>query len=182
MTITLLDRTGHLDVGASCRSPLQWFALRVRSNYEQPVSSLLSAKGIEEFLPTYRSRRIWSDRVRDVRLPLFPGYVFCRIPMEERSLALATTGVVNMLGVQGRPLPIDDQEIAAVRQMIESKSLVEPWPFLRIGQRVKVRRGPLAGVEGILLKVKDSCRLVVSLTLLGRSVATEIDAAYVSPA
>jgi transcription termination/antitermination protein NusG len=171
-----------MDVGASCSSPLQWFALRVRSNFEQPVSNLLSAKGVEEFLPRYRCRRIWSDRVRDLQLPLFPGYVFCRIPIEERSLVLATTGVVNLVGVHGRPLPIDDREIAGVRQMVESQSPVEPWPLHRIGQRVKVRRGPLAGLEGILLKLKDSCRLVVSVTLLGRSVAAEIDAAYVSPA
>src|ERR1700691_3158404 len=109
-----LDASRKTDVGVSPRGPLQWFALRVRSNFEQPVSSLLGAKGIEEFLPTYRSRRIWSDRVRDLQLPLFPGYIFCRIPMEERTLVLATTGVVNLVGVQGRPLPIDDREIAAV--------------------------------------------------------------------
>src|SRR6202167_3185206 len=114
MMTALLDRTGSVEIGAGSRSPLQWFALRVRSNFEQPVSSLLGAKGIEEFLPTYRSRRIWSDRVRDLQLPLFPGYIFCRIPMEERTLVLATTGVVNLVGVQGRPLPIDDREIAAV--------------------------------------------------------------------
>jgi transcription antitermination factor NusG len=171
-----------MDVAATSDGPLQWFALRVRSNFEQPVSNLLSAKGVEEFFPTYRSRRVWSDRVRDMRLPLFPGYVFCRIPMDKCSLVLATTGVVSLVGVQRRPLPIDDQEMAAVRQMVESQSLVEPWPLLRIGQHVRVRKGPLAGIEGILLRVKDSCRLVVSVTLLGRSVATEIDAAYVSPA
>ncbi|HEY1754854.1 MAG TPA: UpxY family transcription antiterminator [Bryobacteraceae bacterium] len=172
--------TGNFEIGS--KSPPQWFALRVRSNFEQPVSDQLSAKGVERFLPTYRSRRIWSDRIRELRLPLFPGYIFCHIPAEERSLVLATTGVVSMLGVQGQPLPIDDAEIEAVRKMVESQSLVEPWPFLRIGQRVKVCRGPMTGVEGILLRVKDSCRLVVSVTLLGRSVAAEIDSAYVSPA
>jgi transcription termination/antitermination protein NusG len=182
MKTALLDRTENMSANAGSQAALQWFALRVRSNFEQPVSNLLSAKGVEGFLPTYRSRRIWSDRVRELRLPLFPGYVFCRIPAEERSLVLATTGVVSMIGVQGRPLPIDDAEIAAVRRMVDGKSPVEPWPFLRIGQRVQVRRGPLAGVEGILLRVKDACRLVVSVTLLGRSVATEIDAAYVKPA
>lgn len=159
----------------------QWFALRVRSNFERPVSSLLQAKGVEEFLPSYRSRRLWSDRIRDMDLPLFPGYVFCRIPIEDRASVLATTGVVGMVGVQRRPVPIPDEEIAAVRAMIESQSKVEPWPFVRVGQHVRVRRGPLAGLEGILLRVKDSCRLVVSVTLLGRSVATAIDAAYVSP-
>jgi transcription antitermination factor NusG len=181
MMTALLDKTGHVDVKASAGMRLQWFALRVRSNFEQPVSRLLSAKSVEEFLPLYRSRRIWSDRVRDLQLPLFPGYVFCRIPIEKCSLVLATTGVVGLVGVQRRPLPIDDLEMAGVRRMVETQCLVEPWPLLRIGQRVRVRRGPLAGVEGILLKARDSCRLVVSVTLLGRSVATEIDAAYVSP-
>ena len=159
----------------------QWFALRVRSNFEKPVSALLKAKGVEEFLPSYRSRRLWSDRIHDVDLPLFPGYVFCRIPVEDRATALATTGVVCMIGIQKQPIAIPDEEIAAIRTMVSSQSKVEPWPFLRIGQRVRVRRGPLAGVEGILLKVKDSCRLIVSVTLLGRSVATGIDAAYVTP-
>src|ERR1700694_5246805 len=84
---------------------LQWFALRVRSNFERPVSDLLQAKGVEEFLPTYRSRRIWSDRIRHLDLPLFPGYVFCKIPVEARGLVLATTGVVNIVGVQHHPLP-----------------------------------------------------------------------------
>ena len=162
-------------------SPLQWFALRVRSNFERPVSDLLQSKGVEEFLPTYRSRRIWSDRVRHLDLPLFPGYVFCKIPIESRALVLATTGVVDIVGVQQRPLPIAEEEIAAVRKMIKSSATVKPWPFIRIGQRVRVRAGALAGVEGILLRIKDSCRLVISVTLLGRSVAAEIDAAYTSP-
>src|ERR1700692_1922964 len=105
---------------------LQWFALRVRSNFERPVSDLLQAKGVEEFLPTYRSRRIWSDRIRERDLPLFPGYVFCRIPIEARALVLATTGVVNIVGVQQQALPIAEEEIAAVRKMIESRTPVEP--------------------------------------------------------
>jgi transcription antitermination factor NusG len=173
--------TNGTDSAVISSSPLQWFALRVRSNFERPVSDLLQSKGVEEFLPTYRSRRVWSDRIRHLDLPLFPGYVFCRIPIEARGLVIATTGVVNMVGVQQQPLPIADDEIAAVRKMIASSAAVEPWPYIRIGQRVKVRAGSLAGVEGILLRVKDSCRLVISVTLLGRSVATEIDAAYTAP-
>jgi transcription antitermination factor NusG len=172
--------TGPDPVLISC-SPLQWFALRVRSNFERPVSDLLQAKGVEDFLPTYRSRRIWSDRIRHLDLPLFPGYVFCRIPIEARGLVVATTGVVNMVSVQQQPVPITEEEITAVRKMVESGGSVEPWPLIRIGQRVRVRSGSLAGVEGILLRIKDSYRLVISVTLLGRSVATEIDAAYTTP-
>jgi len=145
------------------------------------VSGLLRAKGIEEYLPVYKSRRVWSDRVRELELPLFPGYVFCRINLQARSVVLATSGVVGIAGSENQPIPIDERELAAVRKLVESQSGVEPWPFLRIGQRVRVQRGSLRGVEGILLKVKSSYRLVVSITLLGRSVASEIDAAYVKP-
>jgi transcription termination/antitermination protein NusG len=162
-------------------SSVRWFGLRVRSNFEHQVSRLLRAKGIEEYVPAYRTRRAWSDRVREIELPLFPGYVFCHISLEARTAVLATTGVVGLAGHQNQPVPIDDCELAAVRRMVESQSGVEPWPFLRAGQRVRVRRGPLAGVEGILLRTKGPCRLVVSITLLGRSVASEIDAAYVRP-
>jgi transcription termination/antitermination protein NusG len=162
-------------------STVRWFGLRVRSNFEHQVSRLLRAKGIEEYAPAYRTRRAWSDRVREIELPLFPGYVFCHISLEARTAVLATTGVVGLAGHQNRPMPIDDCELAAVRRMVESQSGGEPWPFLRAGQRVRVRRGPLAGLEGILLRTKGACRLVVSITLLGRSVASEIDAAYVRP-
>src|SRR4051812_19804854 len=89
-------------------SPPQWFALRVRSNFERLVSGLLQAKGIEDFLPTYRRRRVWSDRIRHLDLPLFPGYVFCKIPVEARSLVVSTTGVVNIVGVQQQPIPIEE--------------------------------------------------------------------------
>jgi transcription antitermination factor NusG len=175
-----LSQTSGTDQELICPDSLiQWFALRVRSNFERPVSDLLNAKGVEEFLPTYRSRRMWSDRIREVDVPLFPGYVFCRIPAEARGLVLATTGVVNIVGVQHQPLPIADEEIAAVRKMIMSRAAVEPWPFTRVGQLVKIRSGSLAGVEGILLMIKDSCRLVISISILGRSVAVEIDAAYI---
>src|SRR5215467_4873780 len=111
--------------------PLQWFGLRVRSNFERQVSRLLRAKGVEEYLPAYRTRRAWSDRVRELELPLFPGYVFCRISVDSRAAVLATSGVVGMVGNQNQPLPIDESELAAVRKMVASRSAVEPWPFLR---------------------------------------------------
>lgn len=168
----------------SLRSPdggLQWFGVRVKSNFEHRVSALLRAKGVEEYLPTYRARRLWSDRVRELQLPLFPGYVFCHIAIQERSVVLATTGVVGIAGNRDQPVAVEECELAAVRRMVESQTAVEPWPFLRIGQRVRVNRGPLAGMEGILLKVRSSYKLAISVTLLGRSVAAEIDSAYVSP-
>lgn len=145
------------------------------------MSQLLCAKEIEQYLPVYKTRRAWSDRVRELELPIFPGYVFCRVPLTARSLVLATRGVVGIAGTQNQPIPINEEEIQAVRKMVESQSSVGPWPFLKAGERVRVIRGPLRGVEGILLKSKDFHRLVISITLLGRSVASEIDAAYVRP-
>jgi transcription antitermination factor NusG len=159
----------------------QWYAARVRSNYESNVSTVLEHKGIERFLPTYRSRRKWADRIKTLDLPLFPGYVFCRIPLEERNLVLTTAGVVDIVSVGRVPAPVSDAEIAAIRTVVESRAHVEPWPFLKIGQTLRIHSGSLSGLEGILIRVKNSWRLVISVTLLERSVAVEIDAAYVSP-
>lgn len=158
-----------------------WYAVRVRSNFERTVSAVLEDKGVEQFLPTYRSRRIWTDRVKTLDLPLFPGYVFCRIPLDERNRVVTTDGVVGIVGAGRRPIPVSESEMDAVRAIVQSQSPSEPWPFLRVGQTVRINRGSLAGLEGILIRVKNSWRLVVSVTLLERSVAVDIDAAYVTP-
>jgi transcription antitermination factor NusG len=160
----------------------QWYAVRVRSNYEANVGAVLDQKGVEKFLPTYRSRRKWSDRVKTLDLPLFPGYLFCRIPLDERNLVLTTGGVVDIVGVGRIPAPISEEEIEAVRTVVQAHAHAEPWPFLQIGQKVKIKGGALSGLEGILVRVKNSWRLVISVTLLERSVAVEVDAAYVSAA
>jgi transcription antitermination factor NusG len=162
-------------------TPPLWYAVRVRSNYERTVSTVLDHKGVEQFLPTYRSRRVWSDRVKTIELPLFPGYVFCRIPLEERNRVITTDGVVGFVGAGRQPIPVSEAEIDAIRTIVQSQAPAEPWPFLKIGQTVRINRGSLSGIEGILIKVKSSWRLVVSVMLLERSVAVEIDAAYVSP-
>ncbi|SRR5579883_49402 len=158
-----------------------WYAVRVRSNFERTVSAVLEQKGVEQFLPTYRSRRVWADRIKSLDLPLFPGYVFCRIPLNQKNRVVTTDGVVDFIGAGRRPIPISDTEIEAIRTVVQTQVAAGPWPFLKIGQTVRIRRGPLAGLEGILIKVKNSYRLVVSVTLLERSVAAEIDAAYVAP-
>lgn len=161
---------------------LLWYAVRVRSNFEHYVSSVLEQKGVERFFPTYRSRRVWADRIKTLDLPLFPGYVFCRIPLHERNRVVTTEGVVGLVGAGRQPIPVSETEIEAVRTVAQSELPSEPWPFLKIGQTVRISAGSLAGVEGILLRVKNSWRLVVSVTLLERSVAVEVDAACVSPA
>jgi transcription antitermination factor NusG len=167
--------TPHLMTGP------QWYAVRVRSNYENNVSTVLEHKGVEKFLPTYRSRRKWGDRIKTLDLPLFPGYVFCRIPLDERNLVLTVGGVVDIVSVGRVPAAVSDAEIDAIRTVVESRVHAEPWPFIKVGETVRIHSGSLAGLEGILLRVKNSWRLVISVTLLERSVAIEIDAAYVTP-
>lgn len=158
-----------------------WYAVRVRSNFELYVSTVLEQKGVERFFPTYRSRRVWADRIKTLDLPLFPGYVFCRIPLNERNRVVTTEGVVGLVGAGRQPIPVSDAEIQAVRMVAQSEMPSEPWPFLKVGQTVRICQGSLSGVEGILVRVKNSWRLVVSVTLLERSVAVEVDAASVSP-
>jgi len=161
--------------------PAQWYAVRVRSNFERNVSTVLDHKGVEQFLPTYVSRRVWTDRIKTLELPLFPGYVFCRIPLEERNRVVMIDGVVGFVGAGRQPIPITESEIHAIRTLAQSQVPAQPWPFLTVGQTVRICHGSLSGIEGILVRVKNSWRLVVSVTLLERSVAVEIDSACVSP-
>ena len=158
-----------------------WFALQTRSRYEDFVATQLHNKGYETFLPLYKCRRRWSDRIKELELPLFPGYLFCRLNPLDRLPILVTPGVIQVVGIGKNPIPVDDTEIAALQTAVQSGLPRQPWPFLQIGQRVKVEWGPLRGLEGILLDFKGRHRLVLSVTLLQRSVAVEVDAAGVSP-
>jgi transcription antitermination factor NusG len=160
----------------------QWFAVRVKSNFERTTSLLLREKGYEEFLPTYRSKRSWSDRVKETSEPLFPGYLFCRFNVGQRFPVLATPGVVHVVSVGRKPVPVETEEIEALQRIVQSGVGVQRWPFLRVGQSVIVEQGPLAGVEGILTGIKDDFRIVVSVQLLQRSVAAEIDGNWIRPA
>jgi transcription antitermination factor NusG len=160
---------------------LRWYAIRVRSNAERNVHVALSSKQLESFLPTYRSRRRWSDRIKELDAPLFPGYTFCRFDASQRLPILTTPGVISIISSSQGPIAVDEHELAFVRSMILSGAIVGPWPFLREGQRVAVERGPLTGVEGIVVSVKGQYRLVVSVSLLQRSVSVEIDRDWVTP-
>jgi transcription antitermination factor NusG len=152
-----------------------WLALTIKPKHEKAASAALRNKGCEEFLPLYRVRNRWSDRVKEVELPLFPGYIFCRPRLMRRSFVLATPGVRSFVEFGGGPACIPTEEIDAVRKLIASEMPLNPWPFLKIGQRVRITRGALRDVEGILLEVKDAFHLVVSVNLLQRSVAVTID-------
>ena len=156
-----------------------WFALQTRCRYESFVAKQLAHKGYEILLPLYECRRRWSDRIKELELPLFPGYVFCRFNPLVRLPILMTPGVIQVVGIGRSPVPVDDAEIAAIQTAVQSGLPRQPWPFLQIGQRVRVECGPLCGLEGILVDFKGRHRLVLSMTLLQRSVAVEVDGAWV---
>ena len=158
-----------------------WFAIRVKSQYEKVTAAALHSKGYEEFAPMYRSRRFWSDRVKELDLPLFPGYIFCRFDPLYRLPVLTSPGIVSIIGFGKIPEPVDDGEIARIQAIVNSGVLACPWPFLRAGQKIVVTRGPLSGVEGFLVSSKNQYRLVVSIQLLQRSVAAEIDRDCIEP-
>jgi transcription termination/antitermination protein NusG len=158
-----------------------WYALHVRPRAERMVSQMLGDKGYEPFLPTYVSRRRWSDRVKELDMPLFPGYLFCRVTPSSAGRIVTTQGVIRIVGAPGAPMPVDDDEIDALRTVVESRLHLEPWPYLRVGQRVRIDAGPLCGLHGVLIRISDQQRFVVSVSLLQRSVSVEVDALSITP-
>jgi transcription termination/antitermination protein NusG len=151
-----------------------WFALRVKPNYEKPVSVALRGKGFDEFLPLFRSRRQWSDRVKVMDLPLFPGYLFCRLNLEERMPLITTPGFLYIVGVGKNPEPVAESEILAIQSVLRSGVPVTPWPSLVVGQKVQVKQGPLRGLVGVVAKIANQHRMYVSVTLLKRSISVEV--------
>jgi transcription antitermination factor NusG len=156
-----------------------WYGIRTRSNQEKIAATVLADRGYEPFLPVYRVRRRWSDRVVTTERPLFPGYVFCRFDYNQRLPIVTTNSVVSVVAFGSRPTPIPDEEINSVRTIVESGIAAEPAPFLREGQRIRVTHGPLKSVEGVLKRKKSIWSLVVAIEILQRCVSVEIDPAYV---
>lgn len=163
----------------SSRAP--WYALTVKPRHERATARNLRSKGLEEFSPVYRARRLWCDRIKELETELFPGYVFCRFCYEQRLLVLNTPGVTSIVGFGKRPLPVDDQEIEAVRAVVTSGLPIQPWPYLRTGQQVRIEQGCLEGVVGIVLRDRDAFRVLINVEILQRTVAVEIDRALLSP-
>ena len=151
-----------------------WYALHVKARFEQYVSNQLSTKGYETFFPTYIAKRKWSDRVKSLALPVFPAYVFCRFDVRSRLPILVTPGVIAIVGAGKLPTPIDQEEVAALRLVMNSGAASEPCPYLAIGEKVQVQIGPLKGLIGIVARPKGDDRLVVSVSLLMRSLSVEI--------
>ena len=177
------ERSSDISINAGPQRliPERWFAVRVKSRCEKAVATMAQSKGFEEFLPLYQSRRRWSDRLKSLELPLFPGYLFCRLDPQYRLPLLTIPGVLHFVGIGKSPAPIEDAEIAALQIAVRSGLLTEPWPFLEIGQRVRLDEGPLSGLEGILIGTSKLERLVVSVTLLKRSVAVSIERHWATP-
>jgi transcription antitermination factor NusG len=160
---------------------LNWFALQTRSRWESTTANLLQGKGLETFLPTFTSKRKWSDRFKVVEAPLFPGYVFCRFDLHNRLPVLITPGVISVVGRGKTPIAVDDSEIFTIQSAMAAGIKVEPWPYVEIGERVRIKDAVLDGMEGILINFKGSHRVVISVTLLRRSVALEIDRSRIVP-
>jgi transcription antitermination factor NusG len=158
-----------------------WYALYTRHQHEKTVAGMLAGKGFEVFLPLYVAAHRWQDRVKRLSLPLFPGYVFLRSLADRRLDARVTPGVIHFVP-GGRPIPIAEAEIDNLRQLGASRASVLPHTFLKTGDWVRVRSGPLEGVEGILTHWKGGYRLVLSVELLQQSAAVEIDASLVERA
>jgi transcription antitermination factor NusG len=160
---------------------LAWYAIRVRPRYEKQVAQSFASKGISTFLPLYSARRRWSDRVKELELPLFDGYVFCQADLNQRMPVLTTPGVIHFVGIGKTPQAVEDHEVEAIQQIVAAGSVARPWPFLREGDRIRIDDGPLRNVEGILIRAGDMDQVVVSVTLLQRSVAVQVDRAWLTP-
>jgi transcription antitermination factor NusG len=160
-------------------SEMPWFALRVKSRHEKSVASSLQSRDIEELLPLYVSRNSWADRYKNVHLPLFPGYVFSRFEVEKRGAVLRTPGVIDLVRFGDKIFPVDPKEMEALQRLAQSGLACEPYAHVEVGERVEIRSGPFFGLTGLVTEVRNAMRLVLSVTLLRRSVLVELDRDWV---
>lgn len=160
----------------------QWYAVQVWSRKENYVAAHLQGLGYECFLPTYRCPRKWSDRTKELEQPLFPGYLFCRFDVSNRRPLVMAPGVIQVVGNGKTPIPVAEPEMERIQMAIASEAPREPWPYVEVGERVRVAYGSLRGLEGILINIKGSHRVVLSISLLQRSVAVEVDQAWITAA
>jgi transcription antitermination factor NusG len=159
----------------------RWYAAYTASNHEKRVREHLEQRRVVAFLPVYETVRRWRDRWKRLELPLFPGYVFVRMALVDRMRVLQIPSVVRLVGFNGHPSPLPDEEIEGLKKGLASGVLAEPHPFLTAGRRVRIKSGPLAGRQGILLRRKGSLRVILSIDLIMRSVVVDVDADGVEP-
>jgi transcription antitermination factor NusG len=157
-----------------------WYALQVKSRLTRNVADSLRFKGYDAFTPCYSIERQWCDRVKAFELPVLPGYVFVRMDPRYRMPILTTPGVYNFVGVGRQPNMIQPEEIDAVRGLVRSGLVIEPWPYLECGDRARIEKGPLRGLSGILVDVRNSCRVVISVEAIQRSIAVHVNRDCVS--
>lgn len=169
----------RLDSSLGRLDDVHWYAAHIRSRHEKRVADQLAGKNVNFFLPLYQAQHRWKDRLARVDLPLFPGYLFVHIPLRERLRVLEVPGVVRLVSTRGEPVPLDDSEIQILQQGLNEKVKASPHPYLKVGTRVRVKAGALAGLEGILIRMKDTYRVVISVDLIMRSIAVEISSADV---
>lgn len=163
------------------QAPPYWYALYTAPRHEKSLVRDIERRGISCFVPLYRSVRRWKDRRRELDLVLFPGYVFVQIEPQNRLRILQIPGAVRLVSFNGQPTALPEEEIERLRNRLSGCHGVEPHPYLRVGRRVRVRSGPLQGLEGIIRRKKDRCRIIFSIDLIMRSVAVEVDEADVEP-
>lgn len=180
MNVSDFSCDGTYDACLSTGSSLSWYALRTRSNYEKIAAGFLEVRGFEHFLPLCRAQKRRSNQVKDSSTPLFPGYLFCRFDPRYRTPVLGVLGVVSIVAFGGRPAQINDAEIEAIRKALGCGQNMEPYPYLHEGQQIRIEKGPLRGLEGILVK-KRTWRIVISVEMLRRAVAVEIDPDSIAP-
>lgn len=161
--------------------PVQWYALYTCSRHEKQVAAQLQQRDIEFFLPLYASIRRWKDRRIMLQMPLFPSYIFVHTSLQRRIHVLNIPGAVRFVAFNGRPAVLSQSDLLRLRSGLEQGLGAQPHPYLKVGRRVRVRSGPLAGTEGILVRRKDHFRLVVSIDLIMRSVAVDVDGCDVEP-
>jgi transcription antitermination factor NusG len=159
----------------------RWYAAYTSANHEKRVAEQLVVRDVVHFLPVYESVRRWKDRRVTLQMPLFPGYVFVRMALRDRLQVQQVPGVAHLVGFDGTPAALPDEEIEALRASLESGVRAEPHPYLTVGRRVRLKSGPLAGMQGILLRRKGAFRVVISIELIQRSVAVDVDAVEVEP-
>jgi len=158
-----------------------WYAIQTRSRHEKVVRDQLDAKSITHLLPLWRKRSIWKDRVKFVDVPLFSGYLFGYFALQDKVAVLETVGVARLVGINGKAMPIPEEQIAAVRTMMEHRLPCSPHPYLVEGMRVRIKCGLLAGAEGILIEKRQRHRLVISMDIIHQAVAVDVDSAEVEP-
>ncbi len=164
------------------RNHQQWprFAIMARTGSEKSSSLLLENAGYECLLPVSKYTRHWSDRKKEVEVPLFPGYLFCRMDPYNRLPVLMTPGVIQIVGAGKTLIPVQEEEIVAIQRVVRNGLVTMPWPYLQVGQVARIEEGPLRGMTGIIVRIKSGMKLVLSVSLLQRSVAVEIDRSWIS--